>query len=556
MITLSEHLQGTVKEIRRYVDHTWNHWLAVGMISLSYGCSSGITPTRAVEPEQTPSAPLVVPDPTEEVIALPTFDGERQDIPVSESTYPTNSLKFVMNPVSAETIGDLSEKAEKGSEWMEHLLIAKTWSMINDERTKAGLEIIPPEDYRKAFAENGYRIINTVNKAGDGWMRVVVDKDNNVWADIINTQLMPLEATSMDDFSLTLILTPEGTTPVLGYDEITDEPILMYQSKQGGSLVSWYNAQKMEIEPRTPSVLMGIEFDETIELGQENFAGYKVYRHEGTIMMVLDHEGREVTPDAHGYYLINNQSYRWVNEEGRLIPEIYEAPIEVFDQITLNINGKPVEYVIGTEVGETNVKSLFQKQLGINRIVLNRQRDNLQEQFGKFVSATFWQAAVYDDTSYDTFMANPKDYSYRNIPGVNEFTFDEIKEVRHIFIHPEDARFERFTLASGAKASYSMKDGIFTLYSTISTDPNDSLYFAVKMPRHQGYNEALGYMTAGLPGNMLLLRNINAGGDALKSWGNIDRVVEYYPSFSYGVDPAQELSYYFHHSFWTVELFE
>lgn len=152
--------------------------------------------------------------------------------------------------------------------------------------------------------------------------------------------------------------------------------------------------------------------------------------------------------------------------------EIVEAKLIEWENIMIDINGKPVDFVIGQEEG-----SDVTNKWGIKGIIVNKDIVDYQEKLSIVLTSSLWQAYVnqsYSDISYDEFLKNPDKYPISlTSPDGNggykseSFTIDQIKKFEWRFVSRNDKRlyFTDPTVDSADINGYGIsEDGTLTLY--------------------------------------------------------------------------------------------
>jgi hypothetical protein len=161
--------------------------------------------------------------------------------------------------------------------------------------------------------------------------------------------------------------------------------------------------------------------------------------------------------------------------------EAPEAKLIEWDNAELNINGQPVEFVMGMEES-ADVLSLW-SQWGIKRLTINKEmKGDYKNKFSKLIEASLWQASINGGSmvSFDEFLANsdkyPISFTEPNDSGGFldvHFFLEDIKRVEWRYVNTNDPRLFFLNPTLGPKVGYKRKtDGTFIVYSAPIVDDN------------------------------------------------------------------------------------
>jgi hypothetical protein len=216
--------------------------------------------------------------------------------------------------------------------------------------------------------------------------------------------------------------------------------------------------------------------------------------------------------------------------------EVAEPAFIEWENVELEIGGRPVEFVIGKEEGV----DLWSKW-GIESIEINENLPNYKEKFATLISAYLWQDYVYqssNEISFEEFIQNPENYKINLVsPDGNgwyqstAFTLDQIKRVEMRYVQRDDPRlYYSNSSVTGKDNDFGYKfktDGTLIMYLSHPDENPDldiyalesSPYFDEKSAAYtSGYNignyACIGWLVIGYSRDLASPEAVNVGKDS------------------------------------------
>jgi hypothetical protein len=154
--------------------------------------------------------------------------------------------------------------------------------------------------------------------------------------------------------------------------------------------------------------------------------------------------------------------------------EAPEAKLIEWDSVEININGRPVEFVMGVE-DNSNVLSVW-SQWGVHGLSINREmKGDNGERLGKMIEAALWQASSNGGSinSFQKFLKGSDQFPIILVKPDGKGGFqdksiklNDIKRFEWRFINSNDLRLYFLNAQISPKVGYKMRDdGTLIVYS-------------------------------------------------------------------------------------------